>query len=1269
MSVRRIVSLFNQEFLSGGADDESGDEQPNGPQDVDGPAEAPEISGLAQRDSDISDDNSSDGGPLTNGHLEPDPLIDVPAVYVYQHSPEELENHEQRAIIDSPRSHVNGNGIHVNHDQEGPENDTEVYTNGTGIHTNGTGSFESNRSRQREPYERPSCLPRPTPSSSPNSQRRRPLTLPPPILNPSPQRPHQLQSPNFTRPDMTPPESASRIPRPTGSVRNNAPESSPTTYRSVSNVTSLPPYSPGDIMRGPWSYQETDVALPGTIRAPLINHPDDKSKEIREESQEEPQQTLNLERRLDEGLLPFNPPENTVGPTPWMGADRSTLHSRASITRHLPRLVTNFAQPFSNYSDPSIPETSSAVPENTPTVASLIRDLESQIGNLRQQLSRSQEEIAKEAASVLSPTARVDRLHEYLEPKVAAGPSKKVSPVKISASIRAKKIVVILDATNSSIVRQMAVGKQYHTTQTPRTVLKRISDCLTAEHKDTRMRQQVFYLSGYGSGEEFGLNKSLHTTILDAYTYLSDNWVIGDEIILFGFSRGAFAVRAIAALITEIGLLNKAGMSHFETLYDTYFDPRYGKCRGTDEYERWRTQCTILASELGQKDGVTVTKVAVKFLGCLETIGWSNYEDKPSDGCQDSKKLWERGAFDFRHLLLHESIENAFHALALDEERASHAPLLMFRPIKSIKPLTQVWFTGSHVNIGGGQLTTELAKNVASSTPDQNELSDIIFLFLITECHRFLSFSKKHVSRCVSDYIGRQSRADVVKDIQFKYHWVSSNIDKNGSDGSGKSLFTRIRNATGHRKKHIRTPQRYRPHWFHWDAWGRYKSCEAIHVSSQYRTKHYPDYVPKALVDYRCTKTFERFGIIPEPAGVVPGETSTLKYDAPKVREEKFYYAGEDRKNKLLYPRNIDLPIVKLSAFEILFAGGDALIFGFGIAFKDIYRESPPVFKYTLKELTGMREDWIFRVEAQPSRLGSPKSMSDRAIALRHAQSIPASLKYQYRIVNNRADPGNKRNIPPLPARPPPLPPRSQARSTPNLKTSTAGSSTTEIHGPFSFEKEGSEQLEDESGGGKGKGRHSSNLRYEDDEDEYRGFEIEQGPSGYDGTDDRDSEQEQEQKPEPEPEQGAGPADQEELGPEPGPSNKEKKSIRRSIRKFFSFASLRGKKKNGDSGGLASGGGRVGQAHGHLDGNSEMSREEAEALRQLEEAREHQEWLQNTDRSQWVLPDIDEPEWMKQLRKGGEVQPCKHKGKHPYQGHRHQKKRREARSETFAIGL
>lgn len=58
--------------------------------------------------------------------------------------------------------------------------------------------------------------------------------------------------------------------------------------------------------------------------------------------------------------------------------------------------------------------------------------------------------------------------------------------------------------------------------------------------------------------------------IREAYNFICVNHVDGDDIVLIGFSRGAFTARSIADLIASIGLLNVEGMAYFYSIFEDY---------------------------------------------------------------------------------------------------------------------------------------------------------------------------------------------------------------------------------------------------------------------------------------------------------------------------------------------------------------------------------------------------------------------------------------------------------------------------------------------------------------------------------------------------------------------------------------------------------------------------------------------------------------------------------------------------------------------------
>ena len=94
--------------------------------------------------------------------------------------------------------------------------------------------------------------------------------------------------------------------------------------------------------------------------------------------------------------------------------------------------------------------------------------------------------------------------------------------------------------------------------------------------------QVVNYQAGVGTGSTlsdiftggaFGHGIAEH--IREAYSYICANYVDGDEIILIGFSRGAFTARSVAGMIGDLGLLNRDGMEYYYPIFK--------------DMENWRT--------------------------------------------------------------------------------------------------------------------------------------------------------------------------------------------------------------------------------------------------------------------------------------------------------------------------------------------------------------------------------------------------------------------------------------------------------------------------------------------------------------------------------------------------------------------------------------------------------------------------------------------------------------------------------------------------------
>ncbi|EGP85565.1 uncharacterized protein MYCGRDRAFT_30969, partial [Zymoseptoria tritici IPO323] len=94
------------------------------------------------------------------------------------------------------------------------------------------------------------------------------------------------------------------------------------------------------------------------------------------------------------------------------------------------------------------------------------------------------------------------------------------------------------------------------------------------------IKQIVSYHSGVGSGDlpfqkaiavlSGGIGWGLDADVTQIYDFISNNYQPGDELFFFGYSRGAFTVRSVAGLVSNIGVLSSTNMSHFPEMWRAY---------------------------------------------------------------------------------------------------------------------------------------------------------------------------------------------------------------------------------------------------------------------------------------------------------------------------------------------------------------------------------------------------------------------------------------------------------------------------------------------------------------------------------------------------------------------------------------------------------------------------------------------------------------------------------------------------------------------------
>lgn len=215
-----------------------------------------------------------------------------------------------------------------------------------------------------------------------------------------------------------------------------------------------------------------------------------------------------------------------------------------------------------------------------------------------------------------------------------------------------------------------------------------------------------FFGGAFGDGLEDG--------ILDAYLRLCFNYEEGDEIFIFGFSRGAFAARRLAGLINTAGILSRRHVDKAWDAYTLYHNApsRRAKDAAREEHERAALQFRTLYGKGGRNpDGTRTQKgepPTITFLGVFDTV-----VQRGLGGVLASATPWGRKRFEFKNLQVCPNVIAARHAVAVDERRWTFTPTLWegledsnaamrARTGAERRHFEQRWFIGTHGDIGGG---------------------------------------------------------------------------------------------------------------------------------------------------------------------------------------------------------------------------------------------------------------------------------------------------------------------------------------------------------------------------------------------------------------------------------------------------------------------------------------------------------------------------------------------------------------------------------------
>lgn len=193
----------------------------------------------------------------------------------------------------------------------------------------------------------------------------------------------------------------------------------------------------------------------------------------------------------------------------------------------------------------------------------------------------------------------------------------------------------------------------------------------------------VYYEAGvqwpdWASTVDVMTGRGINRQIRRAYGYLASRYRPGDRIFLLGYSRGAYAVRSLAGIIDRIGLIRRdeATESNIRQIYRLYqMDPDGATAQA---FARLYCHPETVIEMVGVWD-------TVKALGLRVPLLWRLQTDSHA----------------FHNHELGRSVRHGYHALALDERRRAYAPVLWQCPQDWSVTVEQVWFPGTHGDIGG----------------------------------------------------------------------------------------------------------------------------------------------------------------------------------------------------------------------------------------------------------------------------------------------------------------------------------------------------------------------------------------------------------------------------------------------------------------------------------------------------------------------------------------------------------------------------------------
>lgn len=188
------------------------------------------------------------------------------------------------------------------------------------------------------------------------------------------------------------------------------------------------------------------------------------------------------------------------------------------------------------------------------------------------------------------------------------------------------------------------------------------------------------------------MGRGINRQIRRAYGWLASRYRPGDRIFLFGYSRGAYAVRSLAGIMDQVGLVRAEEATERNILLAWRYYQSADAGAGRAQFARRFCHASVEVEMIGVFDTVKALGVRLPFL-------W----------------MWTEPQHEFHSHALSGAVRHGFQALALDETRAVFDPVLWDTTGGDWQGrIEQVWFRGAHGDVGGQLAGYEPARPLAN---------------------------------------------------------------------------------------------------------------------------------------------------------------------------------------------------------------------------------------------------------------------------------------------------------------------------------------------------------------------------------------------------------------------------------------------------------------------------------------------------------------------------------------------------------------------------